>query len=136
MSPASSSYHVDIEMNFEWHFVCEEASKEIKMYRSYINSDHFKSQVMAVSLYQFHSKSHHDPSGDHHHGPTLIKLEPSTVKIFTASSNKGIFFDDTSSESDHGSRRPSLSKSIFTKIFKLAHYYISITVVWTLCHYS
>ena len=47
--------------------------------------------MMAVSLYQFHSRSSHDLSKE------LLKVD-----------NKGIYFDETSSEHSDGSRRASV----------------------------
>ena len=68
------------------------------MYRHFLSSDgSWKSQVMAVSLYQFHAKSIHDLSGSTARTTALVKLfEPehsgsrANVKIFT--NNKGIYF--------------------------------------------
>ena len=47
--------------------------------------------MMAVSLYQFHSRSSHDLSKE------LLKVD-----------NKGIYFDETSSEHSDTSRRASV----------------------------
>ena len=79
------------------------------MYRHFLTGDNLKTQMMTVSLYQLRAKSVHDLGEERIDVTALIKqFEPTKVKIFT-SSNKGIYFDDTSSESDHGSRRHSQS---------------------------
>ena len=83
--------------------------KKEKMYRHFLTGDNLKTQMMTVSLYQLRAKSVHDLGEERIDVTALIKqFEPTKVKIFT-SSNKGIYFDDTSSESDHGSRRHSQS---------------------------
>ena len=78
------------------------------MYRQFISapSSGFPSQVSL--MVQFHTKTTHDPSSGS--STALIKLEPKKLKIFT---NKGIHFDETSSEASNTSRRSSLTKSTY-----------------------
>ena len=59
--------------------------------------------MMAVTLYQFHSRSCHDLSKG------LLKLDSQSVQIV---SKKGIYFDETSSEGSGGSRRASVESII------------------------
>ena len=66
-------------------------------------------EMMAVTLYQFHSRSCHDLSKE------LIKVESQSVKIV---SKKGIYFDETSSEDSDGSRRASLESIIIIDLFE------------------
>ena len=65
--------------------------------------------MMAVTLYQFHSRSCHDLSKE------LIKLDSQSVKIV---SKKGIYFDETSSEDSDGSRRASVESIIIIDLFE------------------
>ena len=63
---------------------------------------------MAVTLYQFHSRSCQDLSQG------LLKLESQSVKLV---SKKGIYFDETSSEDSDGSRRASVESKILLSIY-------------------
>ena len=64
--------------------------------------------MMAVTLYQFHSRSCQDLSQG------LLKLESQSVKLV---SKKGIYFDETSSEDSGGSRRASIESIIIIDLF-------------------
>ena len=64
--------------------------------------------MMAVTLYQFHSRSCQDLSKG------LLKLESQSVKLV---SKKGIYFDETSSEDSDGSRRASVESKILLSIY-------------------
>ena len=57
-------------------------------------------QEMALSVFPFHSVEHRTE----HVGPTLAEATGQKFKI----TEKGIYFDETSSESDTGSRRHSI----------------------------
>ena len=85
------------------------------MYRQFIAapSSGFPSQVSL--MVQFHTKTTHDPSSGS--STALIKLEPKKLKILT---NKGIHFDETSSEASNTSRRSSLTKSINSFLLSVA----------------
>ena len=63
---------------------------------------------MAVTLYQFHSRSCHDL------GKGLLKLDSQSVKLV---SKKGIYFDETSSEDSDGSRRASVESKKIIDLF-------------------
>ena len=64
--------------------------------------------MMAVTLYQFHSRSSHDLSKG------LLKLDSQSVKLV---SKKGIYFDETSSEDSDGSRRASVESKKIIDLF-------------------